>query len=56
MKNYKNSELDLRNDFPMLNDNKVYLDSASTSFTPKLVIDSINEYITNYEANYKKIG
>ena len=52
--NHNNIELNLRNDFPMLDDDKVYLDSASTSFTPKCVIDSINEYLTKYEANYNR--
>lgn len=47
-------ELDLRQDFPMLSDNKVYLDSASTSFTPRAVIDSINEYINNHQSNYNR--
>lgn len=52
--NHNNVELYLRNEFPMLDDDKVYLDSASTSFTPKCVINAINEYITKYEANYNR--
>lgn len=52
--NHKLVELDLRKEFPMLDDDKVYLDSASTSFTPKKVIDDINEYLTKYESNYNR--
>lgn len=51
---HKNIDLNLRNEFPMLDDDKVYLDSASTSFTPKCVIESINEYLSKYEANYNR--
>lgn len=47
-------DLNLKNEFPMLDDDKVYLDSASTSFTPKSVIKDINEYLTKYEANYNR--
>lgn len=35
----------------MLRDGKVYLDSASTSFTPQVVIDEVNEYLANHQAN-----
>ena len=45
-------ELNERCNFPMLDDDKVYLDSASTSFTPKIVIESINEYFNKYQSNY----
>ena len=45
-------DLNLKNEFPMLDDDKVYLDSASTSFTPKSVIKDINEYLTKYEAKF----
>ena len=51
---HKDIKLNLRNEFPMLEDDKVYLDSASTSFTPKCVIRSINEYLNKYEANYNR--
>lgn len=51
---HKDIDLNLRNEFPMLDDDKVYLDSASTSFTPKCVIESINEYLTKCEANYNR--
>ena len=52
--NRNNIKLNIRKDFPMLDDDKVYLDSASTSFTPKCVIDAINEYLTKYESNYNR--
>ena len=47
-------ELDERHNFPMLDDDKVYLDSSSTSFTPRVVIDSVNEYFNKYQANYNR--
>ncbi|MCL2688069.1 MAG: cysteine desulfurase [Methanobrevibacter sp.] len=40
----------IRKDFPILK-NITYLDSASTSLTPKGVIDSISDYYNNYNAN-----
>ena len=40
----------IRNDFPILK-NITYLDSASTSLTPKVVVDSISDYYNNYNAN-----
>lgn len=46
--------LDIKDSFPMLDDNKVYLDSASTSFIPKVVIDEINYYLQNDIANYNR--
>ena len=46
MKSSKN----IRKDFPILN-NIIYLDSASTSLTPKVVIDEMNDYYYNYNAN-----
>ena len=52
--NKNHIELDERKNFPMLDDNKVYLDSASTTFTPKVVIDSINEYFCNHQSNYNR--
>lgn len=52
--NHNDIKLNLRNEFPMLDDDKIYLDSASTSFTPRSVIQSINEYLTKYEANYNR--
>ncbi|MGL4670388.1 MAG: aminotransferase class V-fold PLP-dependent enzyme, partial [Methanobacteriaceae archaeon] len=41
---------DLRSHIPLLK-KLVYLDSASTSQTPKNVIESMNEYFINYNAN-----
>ena len=40
----------IRSDFPMLND-LIYLDSASTSLTPKQVVEAMNEYYFKYNAN-----
>jgi cysteine desulfurase/selenocysteine lyase len=42
----------VRTDFPILNE-LIYLDSASTSLTPKQVVESMNEYYLRYNA---KIG
>ena len=47
----------IRNDFPMLKDKKmqghdlVYLDNASTTFKPKCVIDEMNKYYLEMNAN-----
>jgi len=40
----------IREDFPILKD-IVYLDSASTSLTPVQVIEAMNDYYFNYNAN-----
>lgn len=40
-----------RNDFPMINDNLIYLDNGATTFKPKCVIDKMNEYYEKYSAN-----
>lgn len=40
----------IRNDFPILK-NITYLDSASTSLTPKPVVEAIDDYYYNYNAN-----
>ena len=40
-----------RSDFPMLGQDIIYFDNGATTFKPKKVIDSINEYYTNYSAN-----
>lgn len=40
----------IRSDFPMLKD-LIYLDSASTSLTPRPVIESMNEYYYKYNSN-----
>jgi len=46
----------IRNDFPILdrqvnNKKLVYLDNAATSQKPNLVIQSLNDYYTNYNSN-----
>ena len=38
-------------DFPILSQDLIYLDSGATSLKPKCVIDKINEYYTKYSAN-----
>jgi len=40
----------IREDFPIL-DNITYLDSASTSLTPKPVVEAIEEYFLEYNSN-----
>ncbi len=48
--------MDIRKDFPLINqiiDGKplVYLDSAATTQKPQVVIDSLSEYYSKYNAN-----
>lgn len=40
-----------REDFPILNNDIVYLDSGATTLKPKCVIDSVVDYYYNYSAN-----
>ncbi|MBQ6840689.1 MAG: cysteine desulfurase [Bacilli bacterium] len=40
-----------REDFPMLNNDIIYLDNSATSLKPKCVIDKIVDYYENYSAN-----
>ena len=40
-----------REDFPMLNENIIYLDNGATSLKPKCVIDKTIEYYEKYSAN-----
>lgn len=40
-----------KNDFPMKEKNIVYFDNAATTFKPYRVIDKINEYYYDYNAN-----
>lgn len=40
-----------REDFPILRNNLIYLDSGATSLKPKCVIDKIIEYYRDYSAN-----
>ena len=47
-------DLNVREDFPMMSDDKVYLDSASTSFVPQFVLDSMHNYITTEHSNYNR--
>ncbi len=48
----------IRADFPILNRTingkpLVYFDNGATSQTPKIVIDAVVDYYTNYNANCK---
>lgn len=43
--------MDVRNDFPMLKQDIIYLDNGATTFKPQSVIDKMNEYYTEYSAN-----
>lgn len=52
--NHDYIELDERKSFAMLDDDKVYLDSASTSFIPNVVLDAVNEYLKNHQSNYNR--
>ena len=45
-----NSIEEIRSDFPILKD-LIYLDSASTSLTPKQVVEAMNEYYFKYNSN-----
>lgn len=40
-----------REDFPMLNNDIIYLDNSATSLKPKCVIDKMIDYYENYSAN-----
>ena len=40
-----------REDFPMLDQDIIYLDNGATSLKPRCVIDKMVEYYTNYSAN-----
>ena len=40
-----------REDFPILKNNIVYLDSGATTLKPRCVIDSVVDYYSNYSAN-----
>ncbi len=46
----------IKADFPIFKSHTelVYLDSAATTLKPKVVIDKINEYYTQYSANIKR--
>ena len=40
-----------REDFPLLNKDIIYFDNGATTLKPKCVIDSMNDYYTNYSSN-----
>ncbi len=40
-----------REDFPMFDQDIIYLDNGATTFKPKSVINKINDYYNNYSAN-----
>lgn len=40
-----------REDFPMINTGYIYLDNGATTWKPKQVLESINNYYTKYTAN-----
>jgi len=40
-----------REDFPMLENNIIYMDNGATTFKPQAVLDKMNEYYTKYCAN-----
>ena len=40
-----------RKDFEILNNNLIYLDNGATTLKPKVVVNSINDYLTKYSAN-----
>ncbi|MBQ7140042.1 MAG: cysteine desulfurase [Bacilli bacterium] len=43
--------MNIREEFPMLDKNIIYFDNGATTFKPKMVIDSICDYYTNYCSN-----
>ncbi len=43
--------MDMHTDFPILNSGMIYLDSAASSLTPTVVVDSMAEYYTRYRSN-----
>ena len=40
-----------REDFPMLDEDIIYLDNGATSLKPRCVIEKISEYYNKYSAN-----
>lgn len=44
-------KMNFEKDFPMVKKNIVYFDNAATSFKPKCVIDAMNEYYEEFNAN-----
>ena len=43
--------MDFKRDFPMLNNDYIYLDNGATTFKPKMVIVAMNNYYEDYTAN-----
>ena len=43
--------MDVRKDFPILNNNIIYFDSCATTLKPNSVIDEVSDYYRNYSAN-----
>ena len=43
--------MNIREEFPMLNNNIIYFDNGATTFKPQIVIDSICEYYKEYCSN-----
>lgn len=43
--------MNIRSDFPILKKNIIYFDSCATTLKPKVVIDEISDYYSNYSAN-----
>ena len=41
----------IRQDFPTIGKNDIYLDSVASSLTPTPVIEAMTEYYTKYRAN-----
>ena len=41
----------IRDDFPILGDGRVYFDNAATTLTPRQVLDAMNEYYEEFNAN-----
>ncbi len=42
---------EIRKDFPILDSGIIYMDSAATSLTPEPVLNAVQEYYRNYNAN-----
>ena len=49
----KNEVLDIKNDFPIFENNKslIYFDNASTTQKPQCMIDAVSEFYINHNAN-----
>ena len=49
----KNEVLDIKNDFPIFENNKslIYFDNASTTQKPQCMIDAVSKFYINHNAN-----